>query len=381
MAMGFEGSKGVLYNQQEGGVKMAVGFEGSKGILHDSQKKGGVLIDAAKCTKPRKEFQEAVFLAANRKIPWEDFISRIQILSPRMSVSAFVNSQCSMACSHCYLRTRSMSIGELPAETEIARISNELHAVDFSIVGMEPLETWERTRNILGLVDAKRKAIITNGVHLTKEVSAELAKSDILVDFSVTSPTLALAVGEKLADAGIKATASCIVTKKGADPINTIFDISSFGLPLVFFSCCDPSGKSESDALILNLIEDLRTRSLKTKVLVKVDFLSPGLLDAVWKKYFSGLELSDLRIDLDEGFLVRELAPNLLIGAYPFPGEFINRARIDADGALTTCYHMQLPLNERLIVMGDLRIHPEKWMDISDVADYHKNYWKEYFAR
>lgn len=296
-----------------------------------------------------------------------------------MSVSAFANNQCALACSHCYLRGRSM-IGGLPAESEIARISNELHAVDFSIVGMEPLETWERTRNILGLVNAKRKAIITNGVHLTKEVSVELAKSDILVDFSVTSQTLALAVGKKLADAGIKATASCIVTKK-SDPISTIFGISSFGLPLVFFSCCDPSGKSESDIFVMNLIEDLRTRSLQTKVLVKVDFLSPGLLDSVWKKYFSRLKLSDLRIDMDEGFLVRELAPNLLIGAYPFPGEFINRARIDADGALTTCYHMQFPLNESLNVVGDLRFHPEKWMGISDVADYHRNYWAKYFAR
>lgn len=373
MAVGFEGSKGLLNDlQKKGGDTMAMGFEGSKGIL----------ADAIVSTKPRNGFQEAVFLAANRKLSYEDFISRIQFLPSRMSVSAFANNQCSLACSHCYLRTRSMSIGELPTEAEIARISNELNAIDFAIVGMEPLETWERTRNILGLVNAKRKAIITNGVHLTKEVSAELAKSNILVDFSVTSPTRALAVGEKLANAGVKATASCIVTKKD-NPINTINDISALGLPLVFFSCCDPSGKSESDALILNLIEDLRlrTRSLQTKVLIKVDFLSPELLGVVWKKYFSGLELSDLRIDLDEGFLVRELAPNLLIGAYPFPGEFINRARIDADGALTTCYHMQLPLNERLNVVGDLRFHPEKWMGISDVADYHRNYWEEYFAR
>lgn len=373
MAMGFEGSKGLLYDlQKKGGDIMALGIEGSKGILVDT------IVN--RHTKPRKGFQEAVFLAANRKISYEDFISRIQLLSPRMSVSAFVNNQCSLACSHCYLRTRGMSIGELPAETEIARISNKLHAVDFSIVGMEPLETWERTRNILGLVNAKRKAIITNGVHLTEEIAAYLAKSNTLVDFSVGEGKIALATGKKLVTAGVKATASCIVTKKD-DSINTINGISALGLPLVFFSRCDPSGKSESDALILGLIENLRTRSLQTMVLVKVDFLSHGLLDAVWKKYFSRLELSDLRIDLDEGFLVRELAPNLLIGAYPFPGEFINRARIDADGALTTCYHMQLPLNERLTVMGDLRIHPEKWMDISSVADYHKNYWKEYFAR
>jgi hypothetical protein len=184
-----------------------------------------------------------------------------------------------------------------------------------------------------------------------------------------------------LADSNTKATASCIVVKGGIDPINTINDISALGLPLVFFSCCYPSGKSESDAMVLELIDKLRTKILHTKILIKVDFLSPELLGTVWKKYFSGMEFSDLRIDMDEGFLVRELAPNLLIGAYPFPFEFINRARIDADGALTTCYHMQLPLNERLAVIGDIRFNPENWLGISSVVGYHKDYWKRYLAK
>lgn len=379
MALGIEGSKGILHEsiQKKEDDVMAFGFEGSKGILTEA-------VNATSCLKPRKEFQHLVFQAANRKLGLEEFTSETRPLLPRMSVSVFINNTCSLGCGHCYLRTRNMQLGELPPEAEIAIISNKLNAIDFSIVGMEPLEAWERTHTILELVNAKRKAIITNGMRLTENIATSLAKNGILVDFSIGEAknyARSLVAAQKLRNAGVKATASCIVTSEGMDPVETIQDVSALGFPLVFFSCCDPSGSSKSDALLLNLIEDLRGRNLRTKVLIKVDFLSPKLLHTVWQKYFAGLEFSDLRIDLDEGFLVRELAPNLLVGAYPFPGEFINRARVDADGALTSCYHMQLPLNERLAVTGELRYQPDKWLEIPEILNYHKRYWENYFTK
>lgn len=369
MALGFEGSKGILikkeeYEKQRKGNDVAVGFEGSKGILINS------------AIKPRKEFQEAVFLGAKGMISWDEFISRIQILPPRMSVSAFANNQCSLGCRHCYLRNRKTESKDLPSESDISGVSNHLHAVDFSIVGMEPLETWKRTKNILELVHAKNKAIITNGVHLSDTIASYLSENQISVDFSVGEEknyAMSLSVAKKFAATNVKATASCIVIANGVDPCKIIDDIANLGLPLIFFSCCEPSGKSESDTLILNLIESLMRRNLQTKTMVKVDFLSPILLNAVWKRYLSDSNFEDLNIDLDEGLLVREPSPNLLIGVYPFPGEFINRVRIDFDGALTTCHHMQFPIDKRLALYD---INPVDWLKNQEVIAYHKKYWK-----
>ena len=189
---------------------------------------------------------------------------------------------------------------------------------------------------------------------------------------------MTLNVARLFADAGVKATASCVVLPDGVPAARIVRDISEFGFPLVLFPFCDINEDARSGKLILALIEELSLMELGTKVLVKADFLSPALLKTVWEKYFSDMPFSGLRTDLDEGFLVRELVPNLLLGIYPFPGEFINRVRIDADGALTTCHHMQVPLSERLAVTGDLRFHPDKWLEAQEVRSYHMDYWEKY---
>ncbi len=377
MAVGFEGSKGILYSynqERKGDDIMALGIEGSKELLTEK----------ASLTKPNENFQKATLMTANKKMSWTDFFSTIQNIPLNMSVSAFSNNQCSLGCRHCYLRKRNMQIKSLPTEKELSSVSNKLQAVDFAIVGMEPLETWNRTRNVLEMVQAPRKAIITNGINLTKDIAVYLAKNNILTDFSIGEKKnypASLKAAKMLNENNVKATASCILVKNGVDPFQTINDISNLNLPMVFFTRCTLEGKSDSDSLLIKLIEDLQTKTLQTKVLIKVDFLSPNLLHVIWKKYFSNLEFSDLITDLDEGFLIRQLAPNLFLGAYPFPGDFINRVRMDADGILTTCYHMQLPVNERLKVSEDLRFQSDKWLAIPEIFKYYENYGKNYFKK
>ena len=170
MAMGFEGSKGVLHNQpKKEEEEMALGIEGSKGILVE---------EAKECASKgiRSDFQQLTWRATRGELGFDEFISQVRSLPARMSVSAFANGTCSLACPHCYLRGRARFDGPLPEPHLIAQIANNLAAADFSIVGMEPLEDWDRTRKILELAEAKRKAVITNGVNLTEEIARDLGK-------------------------------------------------------------------------------------------------------------------------------------------------------------------------------------------------------------
>lgn len=371
MAVGFEGSKGILHEsiQKKEEDTMALGIEGTKGILFKTYD----------CTKPRRAFQQSVFRAANGQISFKDFLLVVSALPPRISISAFANNQCSKDCPYCYLRSRGFVPMTVPAA--IVATSNNLDPVDFSIVGMEPLETWGYTTDIFELVLAQRKSITTNAMHLDEEKASWLAEHNIFADFSVGEQRYYNTTLEKarmLQKAGVKATASCVVIQDGTPPLQAIEDISTLGLPLAFFPECDVTEKPEAAEMFKKLLKDLRGRKLDTKVLLKVDFLTPNLLRELWQEFFAGADFSEIISDLDEGFLVREISPNLLLGVYPFPGEFINRVRIDADGVLTTCYHMELPLNKRLAIGG--QTSREDWLKVPAVLEYHQNYWRNYFA-
>lgn len=355
---------------------MALGIEGSKGVLikYGAYESGRNI---------RTTFQELTWRATRGELSFDEFIAEVKRLPPRMSVSAFVNAQCDFGCPHCYLRGRGQFACGLPTEFEIALIANTVGAADFSIVGMEPLETWDRTRQLMQAVRMDRKAMITNARYLTMEVAQWLAEHDVCVDFSIGGSAdvydATLTKIRLLADAGVKATASCMVGSVGVDPMRIIRDISAFGFPIILFPFCSIGERvSESDKRFIQIMELLSKESLSTTIMGKTDFLSLDLLRLAWEGGFGHLDFADLLIDMDEGFLVRRISDKLLFGIYPFPGEFINRIRIDADGALTTCHHMQVPLAERLAVIGDLRYQPHAWLEIPEVYAYHEQYWKSY---
>ncbi|OGM93360.1 hypothetical protein A2333_02870 [Candidatus Wolfebacteria bacterium RIFOXYB2_FULL_49_7] len=355
---------------------MALGFEGSKGILTEDGESG-------LSRNIRPTFQELTWWAARRELSFDEFILEVRRLPLRMSVSAFANDRCDFGCPYCYLRKRDAFSEALPTAQEIASIANEIGAADFSIVGMEPLETWDRTKLLLQSVMTNRKAMITNTRHLTPDIARWLGENDIRTDFSIGGSKkgyeATLQKARLLADAGVKATASCIVSSGGVNPYEIIKDISGLGFPMMFFPLCDIGElAAESNKRFSRFMNSLWGEKLTTPVMGKTDFLSPDLLRLSWKEHFGVVNFSDLRIDLDEGFLVRQISKNLLFGVYPFPGEFINRIRIDADGALTTCQHMQVSLRERMAVVGSLRLQPARWLELEDISAYHRQYWENY---